>query len=138
MAEPVGATLDALIAKAQAALQEVRLIRRDERPTRALIELEGRFNSHRIIISKIHLADGQVRYAYYLLDADNRLVQGFDNSPDIRAIKLRYGKDYRQHLQERVPHQHSADDSLMLTGPMSFDAFVVWLKSKLPDSEHST
>jgi hypothetical protein len=138
MAEPVGATLDALIAKAQATLQNVRLVRRDERPTRALIELEGRFHSHRIIISEIHLADGQVRYAYYVLDAENRLVQGFDNSPDIRAIKLRYGRDYRQHLQERVPHQHSADDSLMLTGPMSFDVFVVWLRSKLLGPEHST
>lgn len=138
MVEPVGAALDALIAKARTALQEVRLVRRDERPTRALIDLEGRFRSYRIIISEIHLADGHVRYAYYVLDAENRLVQGFDNSPDIRAIKLRYGKDYRQHLQERVPHQHSAGDALTLTEPMNFDAFVVWLGSNLPDPEHST
>ncbi len=81
MAEPVGTTLDALIAKATASL----------------------------------------------------LVQGFDNSPDIRAIKLRYGKDYRQHLQERVPHQHSADDALTLTEPMNIDAFIAWLKANLPE-----
>ena len=32
MAEPVGAALDAVITKAQAVLQDVRVVRRDERP----------------------------------------------------------------------------------------------------------
>jgi hypothetical protein len=81
---------------------------------------------------KIHLADGNRRYAYYVLDVGNRLVQGFDNSPDIRAVKLRYGKDYHQHMHERVPHQHSAEDALILTESISFDAFIVWLKENLP------
>jgi hypothetical protein len=135
MARPPGAALDTLIAKAQATLQNVRLVRRDERPARALIDLEGWWGPYRVIVSEIHLADGGVRYAYYVLDAEDHLVQGFDNSPDIRAIKLRYGKDYRQHLQERVPHQHSAEDALSLTEPMSLDAFIAWLKAKLPLEE---
>src|SRR5205809_2721060 len=59
-----------------------------------------------------------------LLDAENRLFQGFDNSPDIRASKQRYGPDYRQHLYERIPHQHSSEDTLTLTEPMNFDAFM--------------
>jgi hypothetical protein len=32
MAEPLGAALDAVITKAQAVLQDVRLVRREERP----------------------------------------------------------------------------------------------------------
>ena len=67
MAEPVGAALDAVIAKAQAVLQDVRLVRRDERPERSLIDFEGRWGIYRIIISEIHVADGSVRYAYYVL-----------------------------------------------------------------------
>jgi hypothetical protein len=43
MAEPIGAALDAVITKAQAVLQDVRLVRRDERPARALIDFEGRW-----------------------------------------------------------------------------------------------
>ena len=86
----------------------------------------------RIIISESHVADGSVRYAYYVLDAENRLFQGFDNSPDIRASKQQYGPDYRQHLHERVPHQHSSEDAVTLTEPMTFDAFIAWLTSHLP------
>ena len=132
MAEPIGTALDAVITKAQAALQDVRLVRRDERPARSLIDFEGRWGLYRIIVSEIHVADGSVRYAYYVLDAENRLVQGFDNSPDIRASKQRYGTDYRQHLHERVPHQHSSEDTLTLTEPMNFDAFMAWLTSHFP------
>ena len=33
MAEPVGTALDAVMTKAQAVLQDVRLVRRDERPS---------------------------------------------------------------------------------------------------------
>jgi len=108
------------------------LVQRDERPARSLIDFEGRWGIYRIIISEIHVADGSVRYAYYVLDAENRLFQGFDNSPDIRASKQRYGPDYRQHLHERVPHQHSSEDTLTLTEPMNFDAFMAWLTSHLP------
>ena len=132
MAEPVGAALDAVITKAQAVLQDVRVVRRDERPARSLIDFEGRWGIYRIIISEIYVADGSVRYAYYVLDAENRLFQGFDNSPDIRASKQRYGPAYRQHLHERVPHQHSSEDTLTLTEPMNFDAFMAWLTSHLP------
>ena len=42
MAEPIGTALDAVITKAQAVLQDVRLVRRDERPARSLIDFEGR------------------------------------------------------------------------------------------------
>jgi hypothetical protein len=131
MAESVGAALDALIAKAREALQDVQLVRRDERPARALIDLEGRWGPYRIIVSQIHLADGGMRYAYYVLDTENHLVHGFDNSPDIQAIKLRYGRGHRQHLNERVPHQHSAEGVLGLTELMDFDAFIGWLKANL-------
>ena len=67
MAEPVGTALDAVITKAQAVLQDVRLVRRDERPARSLIDFEGRWGLYRIIVSETHVADGSVRYAYLCL-----------------------------------------------------------------------
>jgi hypothetical protein len=47
MAEPVGAALDAVITKALAVLQDVCLVRRDERPARSLIDFEGRWGIYR-------------------------------------------------------------------------------------------
>ena len=79
------------------------------------------------------MADGGVRYAYYVLDPDNQVVQGFDNSPDIRAIKLKYGAKYRTHLHERVPHQHAADGTMDLADLMTFDDFLTWLRANLPE-----
>ena len=129
---PVGEHIDRLIAVAQANLSNMRIVRRDERPARALIDLEGQWGIYRIIISEIILPGGDIRYAYYVLDADNCLVHGFDNTPDVRAIKQRYGRDYRQHLGERIPHKHDASDVLSLTEPMTLESFITWLQENLP------
>jgi hypothetical protein len=128
MDRPVGEYINELIATAQATFRDVQVTRRDERPARALIDMEGWWGAYRIIISEIILSDGSIRYAYYVLDADNRLVHGFDNTPDVRAVKLRYGREYRRHLGERTPHQHTADDSLSLTEPMTLGRFIEWLQ----------
>lgn len=126
-----GEHIDRLITLAQANLSNVRIVRRDERPARSLIDLEGQWGLYRIIISEIILPSGDVRYAYYVLDASNCLVHGFDNSPDVRAIKRLYAKDYRQHLGERVPHEHDAGDVLSLTEPMTLEHFIAWLRENL-------
>jgi len=34
------------------------------------------------------------------------VVIGFDNAPDIKALKIKYGKDYVHHRDERIPHFH--------------------------------
>jgi hypothetical protein len=132
MDRPVGEYLNELIATARETFRDVQVTRRDERPARALIDMEGWWGAYRIIISEIILPDGSIRYAYYVLDADNRLLHGFDNTPDVRAVRLRYGREYRGHLGERTPHQHTADDRLSLTEPMTLDRFIEWLRQNLP------
>lgn len=135
MDRPVGEYINELIATARATFRDVQITRRDERPARALIDVEGRWGVYRIIISEIILPDGNIRYAYYVLDADNRLVHGFDNTPDVRAVRLCYGREYRGHLGERTPHQHTADDRLSLTEPMTLERFIEWLGQNLSKEE---
>lgn len=85
MDRPAREYIEELIEAAQTHFSALRVVQRDERRTRSLIELEGRWGSYRIIISEIILAE-DIRYAYYVLDAENRLVQGFDNTPDVQAV----------------------------------------------------
>ncbi len=133
MAWPSGKHFETLIAQAYHVLSEVRLIRHDVGLHRALIDLEGQWGvDYRVIASEVHRADGSVRYAYYILDTDNQLQYGFDNSPDIQAVKLHYGAEWKAHLHEEIPHQHDADGNLTLTpDPMTFEIFLNWLVNHL-------
>lgn len=134
MAWPPGKHIEDVIAQAHQALAEVRVVRQDISLHRALIDLEGERNDHRVIVSEIHRADGRMRYAYYVLNQDNRLIHGFDNSPDTLAIKKKYGRDWKTHRYEEIPHQHDANGGLSLTTqPMTFDTFVAWLDQHLPE-----
>jgi hypothetical protein len=57
---------------------------------------------------------------------------GFDNSPDPRAIRLKYGKIGKDHAGEQVPHLHLEDKTrLLLTDEMTFTSFVAWFKTNL-------
>lgn len=131
MAESPRDAFDRLILKVRAVLTEVQVIRRDERHARALLDIEGKYKNYRIIISEIRFPDGSVRYAYYVLDKNDHIVRGFDNSPDVRALKMRYGKDYKRHLHERIPHAHMSDGRIELTEHLNFDDFMEWLQGEL-------
>lgn len=57
---------------------------------------------------------------------------GFDNAPDPRALRLKYGKVGKEHAGENIPHLHREDKSkLYLTEEMIFHNFVDWLKGNL-------
>jgi hypothetical protein len=132
MAWPPGKHIESVIAHAEEWLTNVRIVRHDESLNRALIDLEGQWKEYRIIVSEIHRADNRVRYAYYLLDSNNQLVHGFDNSPDIFAIKLKYGAEWKSHLHEEVPHQHDKNQNLTLTSiPMTVETFFEWVSRNL-------
>ena len=132
MAWPPGKHIETIIAQAQQALADVRIVRHDLGLRRALIDLEGSWNNYRIIVSEIHRADETVRYAYYVLDVNNQLLHGFDNSPDTQVVKLRYGLDWKPHLHEEIPHQHDANRNLTLTKEsMTFSNFIEWLTNNL-------
>ena len=133
MAWPPGKHIEVVIAQAYQALTDVRVVRQDISLHRALIDLEGLRNDYRIIVSEIHRADGSMRYAYYVLSQDSQLIHGFDNSPDTLAIKKKYGRDWKSHRYEEIPHQHDADENLSLTPQaMTFEMFMAWLDQHLP------
>ncbi len=62
----------------------------------------------------------------------NWVEAGFDNTPDPRAIRLKYGEIGQEHAGELVPHLHSKDKTrLSLTEEMTFAEFVRWVKGNL-------
>jgi len=63
---------------------------------------------------------------------DNWVQAGFDNTPDPRIIRLKYGKIGEEHAGEKIPHLHREDKTLLsLTEEMSFADSAQWLKSTL-------
>lgn len=134
MAWPLGTHIERVITHARSVLDNVRIVRHDVSQTRAIIDLDGAWKQYRIIISEIHRAERTVRYAYYVLDRQNRVVAAFDNSPDHLAIKQRYGIHWKAHLRDEIPHQHDSEGNLTLTSaPMTCDAFLEWLRGHFPN-----
>ncbi|MGF1518388.1 MAG: hypothetical protein ACFCVB_11360 [Nodosilinea sp.] len=63
----------------------------------------------------------------------NYVEAGFDNSPDPRALRLKYGNIGQSHAGEYIPHLHQSDKTeLVLTDEIFFEAFVHWLKETHP------
>ncbi len=129
MAWPTRRHFDELIRNTERRLQQVRIVRLEIGSQRALIDVEGLWGNYRIILSEIHRPDGSLRYAYYVLDNENRLVVGFDNSSDVQALKMRYGDDWREHLHEEIPHSHDSHHELRLTGEINVFRFFDWLQT---------
>ncbi|MCW5851617.1 MAG: hypothetical protein KIT87_16205 [Anaerolineae bacterium] len=103
----------------------------DATPARAILRLEARYGIYRIIVTE--LLDSSVRkYRYYAL-RDHIVEVGFDNSPDPRALRLKYGRIGEQHVGELIPHMHLANKTtLHLTDELTLQDFVAWLKQHLP------
>jgi hypothetical protein len=71
------------------------------------------------------------KYSYYVLHG-KWVEAGFDNSPDPRAIRLKYGEIGQAHAGEHIPHLHLEDKmQLSLTEEMTFTEFVSWVKGNL-------
>jgi len=71
------------------------------------------------------------KYRYYVLRGE-WVEAGFDNSPDPRAIRLKYGKIGKEHAGENIPHLHLDDKGrLSLTEEITFTAFVEWFRANL-------
>lgn len=106
----------------------------DATPQRSILRVQANYGEYRVFITE--LFTGQTRkYSYYLL-RDNWVEAGFDNSPDPRAIRLRYGKISQPHAGELVPHLHRQDKTqLFLTEEMTFAAFVDWLDENIQPGE---
>lgn len=128
MGPQVAAHFADLIALAQAALTQVEYST-DITPERAILRLQARYGHRYRVFATELLSEGIRKYSYYAL-ADDRIEAGFDNSPDPRALYLKYGRNAREHLGEHTPHLHQDDKTrLSLTPEMTFADFVTWLQA---------
>lgn len=132
MATPFTKTIDQVIAQFQSAFAQAVTTRRDERPQRAILEIKGYYGTYRVHLREVWRVDGSRKYAYYVLHK-SKIITGFDNAPDPRALRLKYGADYAGHRLELIPHRHSADKrTIELTDEMDCFAFIGWIQQNLP------
>jgi len=90
---------------AQEFFTEVEIIERDISASRALLHFTAKHQDREISLTEILLSEER-RYSYYLL-RENHVLIGMDNARDRAALRLKYGKDFSGHIQERLPHLHS-------------------------------
>jgi len=99
-------------------------------PERFILNIQAEFGGYRIFVTEL-FSDKIRKYRYYVLRGE-WVEAGFDNSPDPRAIRLRYGKIGKEHAGEYIPHLHLEDKSrLSLTEEMTFTSFVEWFRANL-------
>ena len=102
----------------------------DETPERAILRIQAEYGEYRIFVTEL-FSHGIRKYRYYLL-RDDWVEAGFDNSPDPRAIRLKYGKIGKAHADEYVPHLHLEDKArLLLTEEITFFSFISWLEKNI-------
>ena len=107
------------------------ILKRDTTNQRSLLELNAWYGKYRIVISEIFLGS-QRKYAYYVLEGA-RVCIGFDNSPDITVIRLKYPSDYQSHRFDLIPHVHSADKKsvALAQNAITLQAFYEWIQHNL-------
>jgi hypothetical protein len=99
----------------------------DSTPERAIVRIQAQYGDYRIFVTEL-FDDTTRKYRYYVLSG-NWVKAGFDNSPDPRAIRLKYGAIKEGHAGKYVPHLHTEDKTqLSLTEEMTFALFVTWLQ----------
>ena len=115
-----------IVALAQATFEEVEYII-DATPERAILRLQAKYGRYRVFVTEL-FSDEVRNYRYYILEGD-WVEAGFDNSPDPRAIRLKYGRIGKEHAGENVPHLHRQDKTeLALTEEIDCTSFVEWVK----------
>ena len=118
-----------IIQLAQSAFEQV-TYEIDATPDRAILRIEAENGKYQILFTEL-FSDGLRKYRYYVLRG-NWVEAGFDNSPDPRAIRLKYGEIGKEHAGEHIPHLHLDDKTrLSLTEEMTFAEFVRWLKGNM-------
>jgi hypothetical protein len=102
----------------------------DNTPKRAILRLNACYGEYQILVTEL-LSNEARQYRYYVLK-DDWVKAGFDNAPDPRAIRLKYGKIGYVHSGEFIPHLHLENkNELLLTEDITFDTFIDWLKANL-------
>lgn len=103
----------------------------DATPQRAILRLQAQYGEYRVLITEL-FSEAVRKYRYYVL-RENWVEAGFDNSPDPRALRLKYGQIGTEHAGEHVPHLHRENKTqLSLTEDMTVPAFIDWLQTNIP------
>jgi hypothetical protein len=132
MATPFTDTVDRVVTLFRTTFENAVILRREERPNLALVEMSGDYGIYQVCLREIWRDDGSRKYSYYVLHR-SKVVVGFDNASDPRALRLKYGGDYTQHRLELTPHRHTeGKETLELTDEINCAAFIAWLKEHLP------
>ena len=92
-----------IVALAQTAFEDVEFST-DTTPERALLRFAARYGPYRVSVTELVSDEGR-QYRYYVLRGD-WVEAGFDNSPDPKAIRLKYCCIGEEHAGEPVPHFH--------------------------------
>ena len=96
-------------------------------PDRSILNIQAKHGKYNIFVTEL-FSDQKRKYRYYVLQADY-VEAGFDNSPDPRAIRLKYGKIGKERAGKLVPHMHLNDKNhLILTEEMTFQKFIEWFR----------
>lgn len=118
-----------IIELAQSAFENV-IYEIDETPDRSILRINADYGKYQILVTEL-IGDGIRKYRYYVMRGD-WVEAGFDNTPDPRAIRLKYGKIGKEYAGENVLHWHRENKTeLSLTEEMTFQNFVEWLNRNL-------
>ena len=102
----------------------------DTTPARSILRLQAKYGHYQVVVTEL-LGESVRKYRYYLLHG-NWVEAGFDNSPDPRAIRLKYGRIGPEQIGEQIPHLHRADKTqLFLTEEFTFASFVNWVNKNI-------
>lgn len=103
----------------------------DKTPQRSIIRMTASYKDYRIFITEL-LCDEYRKYNFYLLKG-NYVKVGFDNAPDIRAIKLKFNKIPNNDIDKLVPHVHLKNKTILeLTDEKTIDDFIDWISLNIP------
>jgi hypothetical protein len=95
-----------------------------------MLRLQARYGVYDVFVTEL-ISEGRRKYRYYILRED-WVEAGFDNAPDPRAIRQKYGNIGTEHAGENIPHLHLKDKALLyLTEEMTFEGFVNWIKTNI-------
>jgi hypothetical protein len=130
VAKPTYDYFASLITLVESRLDQVKLKRIEYNPQRALFEIQGSLANFDIRIKEIYSNKGRM-FSYYIIE-DRRVLVGFDNYPDRRALTQKHGEAFSEHMDELIPHKHGVDKlTLELTDEMSVEKFLAYVNDEL-------
>ena len=130
MAQPTRRYFTTLTALVRKALYKVSFHRLHFNPDRVIWEAHASLEGFDIRLKEIFNQSGRM-YSYYVIEEDS-VVVGFDNYPDRRALRQKYGRSFTTCLSELIPHKHGAHKAtLELTSEMSVEEFLDYFREKV-------